>query len=58
MPEVKDKDKARRLLERSLKQIDAEDKKYLGIVEEIKSRNVPIDLLPQASIMQSGRSEL
>lgn len=58
MPEVKDKDKAKRLLERSLKQIDAEDKKYLGIVEEIKSRNVPIDLLPQASIMQSGRSEL
>jgi len=58
MPEVKDKDKAKRLLERSLKEIDAEDKKYLGIVEEIKSRNVPIDLLPQASIMQSGRSEL
>ena len=57
MPEVKDKDKAKRLLERSLKEIDADDKKQLGIVEEVESRNVPIDLLPQASIKQSGRSE-
>jgi hypothetical protein len=36
MPEVKDKERARRLLEQSIKETDNEDKKALGIQNPIR----------------------